>query len=539
MRTFERCSVLYLAAVVAACTSSNSEVLKGNGGSSSSSGSSGSVGGTGGWMGTGGGFSGTVTTTTEAIPDPLTTSCESPWTIRLLIYDPDPVVPRRMYFASCTTPDGTPHMLVSTTVTSSTNPKANDGHSGLVFEADVKDGMGLVPSGVVRQFPECHEMHGIAAKSDCSVVGVLCRRATYASDTDAPTKDMVAAITDTGTKDWLTQPVSADGMATSDEEWLYEWPTGDLAATPDTYVASKAIGSWEYGRQDLAYGEADDTFGLSLKSTVFGPNMLDRHEGDALLIVDRSTHDIDISRGWKWGCAAGHTIFNHLAYNPVGSQYTVTCGTDLGIEPDNGGGFAGIWVHNEKNASKGIQNEPLYKALTFGGGPTSLLPLDDGGYVGVLAGAISGVSADTEFLKTGPVSSIGIARYDATGNLVGNIHWVVKKPDTFMSYPQLAPLGHGRFLLGYGVMNAVNVGTATAHGFRVPGSFRVMQVDADGTVLGPEQTLTDNGWGEQDQLVPLGDGRVGWAYIPAPQIVGDAPPACLSKSLQLSLYESN
>lgn len=488
---------------------------------------------------------GTTTSTALTVPGGLMAACESPWTIRLLAYDPTPVVPRRMYFASCTTPAGTPRLYVSATLTSSTVVSASEnglaGNSGVVFTADLQ-GSSLVQSGAPRQLPECSEMHGIAAKSDCSVIGVLCRRPTYASKNGAPTKDMVAAITDTAARNWLTQPVSADGKTTSDEEWLYEWPTGDLSAAPKTYVASKAIGSWEYGRQELVYGEKDNSYGLSLKSTVYGPDGNQRHEGDALLIVDRSNYSINLGRGWTWGCASGHTLFNHLAYNPANSRYAVTCGSDLGLDP-NPGGFAGIWVHAEKGTSKGVQNAPFWQSLNFGGGPTSLLPLDDGGYLGVIAGASTAFGPGTNFRASGPVSSIGLARYDQDGNLVGSIKWLVDNSGTFYSYPQLVSLGNGTFLLGYGEMvtlaeqqAAMAANMNIDDSFRIPGAFHVRQVDQSGTPLGPDQTLTNAGWGEQDQLVPLGPGRVGWAYLPSPARANNKSPACLSSSLQLSVY---
>lgn len=353
-------------------------------------------------------------------------------------------------------------------------------------------------------------------------------------------------LTDQAARDWLTQPVSADGTKTNDEEWLYEWSSGDIGAAPDTYVASKAIGSWEYGSQYLSYGEQDDTYGLSLESTVFGSDGNEQHEGDALLIVDRKSHSIDLGRGWTWGCADGHTIFNHLAYNPATTTYAVTCGTDSGTDAANSAGLAGIWVHTDKGAKTGVQDEALWKSPSFGGGPTSILPLDDGGYLGVITGAAGGVAADTDFRSSGPVSAIGLARYDKDAKLVGSIRWVVSAPGTFLSYPQLAPLGDGTFLLGYGEMVTLAAEQAAAAAqqniddqFRIPGSFHVMAVSQDGSPLGPDQTLAGAGWGEQDQMVPLGDGRVGRAYVPSPARTGSTNPACLSSSLQLSVYQKN
>jgi hypothetical protein len=491
---------------------------------------------------------GVVLHTTFATPDGLTTACEDPWTVRLLHYHPGPVVPRRMYVASCTPPSGEPRLLVSATLTSSTvvsgKEDAMAGNSGVVFEADWKDGAGLAPNGVARAFPECREMHGIAASPDCSVVGVLCRRATGSSTTASPTKDMVAAIPQKGARDWLTQPTSADGKTSSDEEWLYEWPKGDLAAAPDTYVASKAIGSWEYGSQRLVYGAEDGSFGLSLKSTVYGPDKIKRHEGDALLVVDRASHTIDLARGWTWGCAAGHTIYNHLAHSPTTGRYAVTCGTDLGVDPSNAGGLAGVWLHPEgaKHAT-GLRSEALWKSLSFGGGPGTLVPTDDGGFLGVIVGAPGGVAPDTNFRASGPTSAIGLVRYDASGAVVGSIRWLAVKDGVFLSYPALASLGGGRYLLGWGEMASLaDEQAATAakknidDAFRIPGAYHVQEVDDAGALLGPDQVLDGVGWGEQDEMVPLGDGRVAWAYIPAPARAAGKNPPCLSHAIALDVY---
>jgi hypothetical protein len=69
-------------------------------------------------------------------------------------------------------------------------------------------------------------------------------------------------------------------------------------------------------------------------------------------------------------------------------------------------------------------------------------------------------------------------------------------------------------------------------------------VDGNGAALGPVRKLEGTGWGEQDQLVPLGPGRVAWAYIANPALTvltgkeqyKYAP--CKSPSLQLSVYTS-
>ncbi len=483
---------------------------------------------------------GVVTTTALPMPSGFTNACEDPWTIRLLAYDPGPEVPRRMYFASCTPPGGQPKLLVSVSVETSADAGSGDGGpdvSGAVFEAELDASAGtLTPTGVERQFPECLEMHGIAAKSDCSVVGVLCRRATGSSLTDQPTKDMVAALPDAGQGGeqwWLTQPGGPDAGQTNDEEWLYEWPDGIITGSPSTYVAHKAIGGWEYGSQYLVYGETDDTYGLSLKATVSGGGGW--HQGDAFLIVDRSSYSIDQSRGWFWGCAAGHTIFNHPTYNAATSQYAVTCGTDLGVNPSDASGYGGIWAHTEEGQSQGYLSVPIHDSITLGGGPTSLLPLSGGGYLGVLAGVDGAITPNLDFQDQGPVTSIGLARFDANGVIVGSVRSIAATPGTFLSYPQLAPLGNGAYLFGYGEMVAL-ADQDTWDLLRVPAAYHVVEIDENGNALSEAQTLVGVGWGEQDQMMPLGDGRVGWAYTPSPARNGATLPPCASSQLALNVY---
>ena len=70
-------------------------------------------------------------------------------------------------------------------------------------------------------------------------------------------------------------------------------------------------------------------------------------------------------------------------------------------------------------------------------------------------------------------------------------------------------------------------------------SYRVMEVDALGNALTEPVELEGAGWGEQDELVPLGQGRAGWAYIADPALdANGAHPSCTQSSLQLSVYTS-
>ncbi|MBS2017586.1 MAG: hypothetical protein JST00_32195 [Deltaproteobacteria bacterium] len=452
------------------------------------------------------------------------------------MYHPGPQVPRRMYFDSCSAPGGETTFRISATITSAAKP---DQTSGAILEAILDPATGALKSkGAARLFPECVEMHGVASKSDCSMVGALCRRPTRTSETVASTKDMVAALPDEGQRSWMTQPGSDALKQKNDEEWLYEWGNGDIAGMPATYVAHKAIGGWAYGRQALLYGQTDDSFGLSLKATVYGGGTF--HEGDAFLVVKRSDHSIDRSRGWYWGCAAGHTIFNHAAFNPATSEYGVTCGTDLGTDENNGGGFAGLWMHTEKGKARGYLSTAIHNSIRLGGGPTSLVPLADGGFLGVFTAAMGVTTPNVEYLVQGPVSSIGIARFDRQGAIVGQPKILVDGGSRFLSYPQLAPLGDGTFLLGYGEMASLATANTDNDAVRLATTFKVFEIDAEGKALTPVQTLTGGaGWGEQDEMVSLGKGRVGWAYTPNAAREGTKNPACASNQLALHVYTRN
>jgi hypothetical protein len=476
---------------------------------------------------------GSVATTRVPLSADVTNACEEAWAVRLLSYHPGPVVPRQMYFASCTSPEGATRLWTSMT----TATPGSDVTAGLLVEAELDPATGaLTPTGVERSFSECVEMHGVAARSDCSLVAALCRRPSRSSETEPFTRDLVAELPDTGdggARWWLTQPGSEESGQINDEEWLYEWPTGDVRVQPSMYVVDKAIGGWVYGSQYLVYGERDDSYGISLKATVFGGGVW--HEGDTFLIVDRESFSIAPDRGWTWGCAPGHTLFNHPTFNPASGEYAVTCGTDIGVDESVSGAFGGIWMHTERGATQGYLSVPIHNSITIGGGPTSLLPLDDGGYLGVFVGVDGTFGSNHDFQSTGPVTSIGIARFAADGTTVGEPTAVASAPGMFLSYPQLAPLGDGAYLLGWGEMVALSE-QDDWNLLRVPATYHLVEIDVDGNALTEVMTLAGGGWGEQDEMVSLGRGRVGWAYTPDPARDGRALPPCASTELALHVY---
>lgn len=386
-------------------------------------------------------------------------------------------------------------------------------------------------------------MHGIAARSDCSVVGALCRRDGNASKTARFTKDMVAAIPDANKrfKNWITQPGYKDNV--NDEEWLYDWADGDISKKPNMYVANKAIGNWELGKQDLVYSNTQNSYGLSLEAAV------GKHDGDSFLVVDRANFTINTKRGWMWACGAGHTLANHAVFNPASGKYGAICSTDLGTNSgaDTGksGGYGGLWVKVEKSGKgKGFLSIPVIKQ-NYAGGATGILPLADGGFLGVFAGA-KATSPKQEYRDKGPTTAIGIARFDAEGNIVGDINWVVKDKDWFYSYPKLADLGNGKYLLGYAKMVRLSKRNALGSNvygdaIRLPDSFHVMEIDASGKPLTKVQTVK-HGWGEQDNMVTLEKGKVAWSYIPKAQYTTEAAgkkaklPACRVNEVAINVY---
>ena len=509
-------------ALLGACDGGNDEV---RGGPESSAGSGGSEPIGGAWPagGTAGATPtytpGTVLSSSTALPDGEPTCCEHEWTIRALHYHPGATTPRRMYFSACDTAGATPTMWVSLAVGVNAQHPEEDPSSGALIETRLDSGTGtLVPTGVARRFPECVWMEGVATSDDCSTIGVLCRRKYGDADFDF---DSLATHAD---KDWMTQPDCAD-----QEMWLYEWTNGDITTEPGKYVVHRAVGTgWEYGNNTLHLGD-DNTYGIGVKARVFGGDTC--HEADAFLVMDRADHHLT-SRGWSWACGTGHTLFNHPTYNPATQKYAVLCGTDAS---NHGSPLGGLWMRVEDGTANEFHTVN-YEGLRIKGGVGALRPLADGGYLGAIIGIDGGVTAQ-DTIPLEPPTSIGLARFDAAGSLVGQIHRVAAAETKYLSYPQLAPLGNGRYLLGYGEMyDLARPDDMNDDAYRVPLAYFVLEIDESGTPLTEPQLLDGVGWGEQDQMVALGDGRVGWAHIPNPTLENLVVPSCNSPTLQLSTY---
>ncbi|MEM1147646.1 MAG: hypothetical protein AAGH49_07635, partial [Pseudomonadota bacterium] len=117
------------------------------------------------------------------------------------------------------------------------------------------------------------------------------------------------------------------------------------------------------------------------------------------------------------------------------------------------------------------------------------------------------------------VSDLGRARID--GNYQ-NVKWIVEDPDCMLGAPQMTDLQNGRYLLGWAKFQCISdghqlkrfAGKHTLH----PKAYYLMEIDAEGNALTEPFEMTATGWGGQDEMVYLGNGRVGWAYIPAPTL---------------------
>ena len=138
-----------------------------------------------------------------------------------------------------------------------------------------------------------------------------------------------------------------------------------------------------------------------------------------------------------------------------------------------------------------------------------------------------------------PPTSVGLAKWNSSGVMDGDIDWILKDPEHYLSYATLSSLGSDTYLLGYGVMRSLSdEGIQDPDvSMRIPWEFYVVEIDGDGHLLTKPQLLEGTGWGELDEAVSLGDGRVGWAYIKDPALTEDAEyPSCNQPDLQLSVY---
>lgn len=472
---------------------------------------------------------GVHSTVTAELPGGGPVACEWEWTIRTIHYHPSAVVPRRMYSSTCND-GGTRTMYTSLTVGDNAPHPDEDPSSGGIIVSTLDEATGTLTAASTRHFPECISMHGIATSDDCSTLGVLCR---IPSGTTGYDKDVLATH---GDADWMTQPYVCGDRGLNDEMWLYEWEGGDIQAEPTRYVVHRAIGSWEYGNNYLRLGDDGSTYGIAIKTTVGGAEGPDTcHEADAFLVMDRGPQELT-PRGWSWACGTGHTTFNRVAWDPVGGKYALMCSTDYN---DAGTGGLGAYVFRMEDGAAQEFDYMNLDGIKNKGGASALVPRTEGGYLGVLVGVPG--EAVPEGYPTEPPTAIGLARWSADGAMEGPIQWILEDPEGYLSYSTLAPLGPDRYALGWGVMRRLTEadGENGEISMRVPWEYWLMEIDGTGAALTEPLRVEGAGWGELDELVPLGDGRVGWAYIEDPALTDDAQaPECNQPSIQLSVYTS-
>ena len=452
-------------------------------------------------------------------------ACEWDWTVRTLTYHPGPVVPRRMYHASCGVGPSA-RMFTSLSVGENAPHPTPDPTSGAIVIADLDDASGTLVVSDSRSFPDCEEMHGIAVSDDCQTIGALCRVPTGSSGFD---KDVLATHPDA---DWMTNPhVCGDKM--NDEMWLYEWTNGDIQSEPKRYIVHKSFGSWEDGNNYLRLGNDDATWGIALKTTVGGQDGPGScHEADAFLVMDRASETMT-TRGWSWACGTGHTLTNRVAFNPETGKYAHMCSTDYN---DAQIGGIGAYVFRLEDGPGTEFHYLNLDGIAQKGGASTMLPRPDGGFVGLLVG-VPGDAVPGGYPET-PGTSIGLAQWNADGTMDGEIKWILQDPDGYLSNSSLTEIAPGRYLVGYGVMRR-HGGEDPGESMRIPLESRFVEIDLEGNLLTEPLVVDDAGWGDYDELVPLGQGRAGWAYIPNPLLGPDLQgPSCNAPQLQLSVYTS-
>jgi hypothetical protein len=449
---------------------------------------------------------GTTSSGTYTLPGSRTTAEEYPWVIRILSYHPKPIVPRRMYSTSCTY-QGVRKFHASLT----SKTQAGEYH-GILISGDVTT-TGAVANFSSRVFTGCKDMAGIVAASDCSTVAALCRKG--ANTTMTPTKDLVASLPNTSTGNAWRDALTAD--STDDQMWLYEWQGNPAAPTNSdstvrSYIVSKAIGSWEYGHQNLVMSGSH--YGVSLKSTT-GTGANGKHEGDSFIAVTRTSPSIDTNKGWSWACASGHTLANRPVLSTTG-KFGAFCTTDWNnVANDYTKG--GIFLRLEGSAAvltRSIYELPSSSSLIYNGGGTSILPTANGEFIGVIVGSPDPSKPEA--------SRIGLVRFNSAGAPVSTM-WVKSSSTHFLSYPQLVSLGNDssgtpRYLLGWGqMMRSSSTSTLSApkpdETQRLATYYYVQEINANGDLKSESKSL-GNGWGEQDQMVSLGSKRAGWIHRP-------------------------
>lgn len=445
--------------------------------------------------------------------------------------NPYNVIPARMYTATCVVPATSQRKMFVSLGTKSSVTAGELDRQGTIVTATVGSN-GAVSDFKQTNFSDCKDMYGIVASNDCSTVAALCRT----SPTTSGATDLVSPLP--------SAPKTRLTMQGGDHVRMYVWNSpvmsSALPVTPSNrYIVAKNVSSsFHYGHKDIVMSGTD--YGLSLKGSVIDGTG-GQHEINSLVVINRVTPAIDTTRGWITGdCAYGHAHTNRPVVSATDGKFVVLCTTDgdgKDLTPGLGGIYAKIegpdktWVQLKKLQAPGGGND-------INGGANSFIALPGGGFMGVYA-APSDVSDGR--------SNIYLVRLNSAGEIVGT-YLARSNADNSLGYPQIGYLGKDaagnvRLLVGWGRMFKWPDYKYTTAGDkrRMAGAYTVQEFDAAGNPVSAIRDVT-HGWGELDKMVPLGNGRVGWAYTPDPNYGGLGCPAncpvVMSPTLQWTTYTS-
>lgn len=162
---------------------------------------------------------------------------------------------------------------------------------------------------------------------------------------------------------------------------------------------------------------------------------------------------------------------------------------------------------------------------------------------------------DIESFVPTDLARIGIFHTEVSGRTIAQkdgamVKWLAQDDDCMFGAPQLVDLQNGRYLLGFGKFQCISDGfhlrrfatganNTRSVATQIPSEYYLMEIDADGYPRSAPTLVSGSGWGGLDHLVNLGPGRVGWAYIPSPELQADGSfPDPEQATWELVVYES-
>ena len=213
--------------------------------------------------------------------------------------------------------------------------------------------------------------------------------------------------------------------------------------------------------------------------------------------MDRDTETLT-TRGWS--CGTGHTTFNRVAHDATTGKYALLCSTDY-----NEAGIGGLGAYVFRMEDGPAQEFDTLNLDVIKGGASS----SRHGRRRLSGRPRGSPRRNPRRLSGDPGTSIGLARWDASGVSQGPIQWIVEDPEAFLSYSTLVPIARNRFSCWGACKGSAKTRTPTersspntlvllGHGNR---RFR--------RALTKPQAVEGAGWGELDEMVPLGQGRAG------------------------------